>query len=212
MRDSIHVLGIIELDSVAQGYLVLDRMVKAAPVDLLRVDVINPGKFLIMVTGAVAEVEEAMKRGIAAAAECLLDYLFLPNLHPDVIPALKPGHDGGEATRSGSGTFVTGLAAGSTELDALGVIEAFTTTAGIEASDAAAKEADVRIVVIRVGDEMGGKSSATLTGPVGEVEASLDVARNLLTEKQLLVRTTVIPRPHEDLAPYLGGGVAAGRE
>lgn len=205
MRDSIHVLGIVELDSVAQGYHVLDQMVKAAPVELIRVGIVNPGKFLIMVTGAVAEVEEAMKRGIAAAAECLLDYLFLPNLHPDVIPALRPG--GGDTARRSSAATVDGSG-----LDALGVIEAFTTTAGVEAADAAAKEAAVRIVEIRVGDEMGGKSSATVTGAVGEVEASLEVARNLLTGKQLLVRTTIIPRPHEDLAPYVTGGEAIGRE
>ena len=196
MRDSIHVLGIVELDSVAQGYHVLDQMVKAAPVELLRVGVANPGKFLIMITGEVAEVEEAMKRGIAAAAECLLDYLFLPNLHPDVIPALRPG--GGDTARG--------------SLDALGVIEAFTTTAGIEAADAAAKEAEVRIIEIRLGDEMGGKSSATVTGPIGEVEASLEVARNLLSDKNLLVRTTVIARPHEDLVPHVTGGEAIGRE
>ncbi len=192
MRDSIHVLGIIELDSLAQGYYVLDQMVKAAPITLVQVNVVNPGKFLIMVTGAVAEVEEAMKRGISASGECLLDYLFLPNLHADVIPALNA---------SGGGV----------EMDALGVIEAFTTTAGIEAADAAAKEAAVRIVSIRVGDEMGGKSSATLTGPVGEIEAALGVARSLLVEKELLVRTTVIPRPHTDIAGYVMGSGATGQ-
>lgn len=193
MGSSIHVLGIIELDSVAQGYLVLDQMVKAAPITIVRISVINPGKFLIMLTGAVAEVEESLKRGITMAAECLLDYLFLPNLHRDVIPALSSDADD------------------AIEMDAIGVIEAFSTTAGIEAADAAAKEAAVRIVSIRVGNEMGGKSSATITGPIGEVEAAITVAGDLLSGKKLLVRTTVIPRPHDDLAPYVARVNADGR-
>ncbi len=211
MSNSIEVLGIVELDSVAQGYHVLDRMVKAAPVQVMKVAVVNPGKFLIVITGEVAEVEESMKRGIAAAGESLLDYLFLPNLHEDVMPALH--------ARGGSES--AGLAGGSTvapargdvadargdigELDALGVIEAFSTTAGIEAADTAAKEAAVRIIEIRTGDELGGKSTATLMGPISEIEAAVAVAGELLSEKQLLVRTTIIARPHDDLAPYVTG-------
>ncbi|TVQ39709.1 MAG: BMC domain-containing protein [Spirochaetaceae bacterium] len=198
MRSSIHVLGTVELDSVAQGYRVLDLMVKAAPISVLRATVINPGKFLIMVTGDVAAVEEAIKRGISAAGECLLDYLFLPNLHTDVIPALRARDPAsfGERTEQVSPAV---------ELDALGLIEAFSTTAGIEAADAAAKEAAVRVLEIRLGDELGGKSTATVTGPIGEVEAALAVAEGLLRRKQLLVRTTVIPRPHGDLAPFVAG-------
>ena len=203
MQQTIHVLGTIELDSVAQGYRVLDLMIKAAPVTVLRVSVVNPGKFLILLSGEVAEVEEAMKRGVSAAAECLLDYLFLPNLHPDVLAALRIGNDAvsaGEKTEAGS--------AGN--LDALGVIEAFSSSGGIEAADSAAKEAAVRILEIRLGDELGGKSTATITGPIGEVEAALAVASDLLAEKDLLVRTTIVPRPHSDFASFVAGMTVTG--
>lgn len=184
--EELRVLGILELDSVAEGYRVLDTLVKTAPVSVLLAEVLNPGKFLIMITGDVASVEESMKRGIKAAAETLLDYLFITNLHSDVVPALK------ERQRV-------------EESDALGVIEAFSIVGSVEAADAAAKEADVRILEVRIGDEMGGKSTATIHGPIGEVEAALDVARELLEEKELLVRTVVIARPHDDLRVHVEG-------
>lgn len=182
----LNVLGILELDSVAEGYRVLDTLVKSAPVAVLLADVLNPGKFLIMITGDVASVEESMKRGIKAAAETLLDYLFITNLHPDVIPALKERQSVDEA-------------------DALGIIEAFSIVGGVEAADVAAKESDVRVLEVRIGDEMGGKSTATIHGPIGEVEAALDVARGLLEEKDLLVRTVAIARPHDDLRVHVEG-------
>jgi len=185
------VLGIVELDSVAQGYQVLDAMVKAAPVRVLATRVINPGKFVIEITGEVASAEMAMKAALTTGKECLLDFLLITNLHPDVLPALS-----GSAQISG--------------WDALGVIESYSVTGSVEAADLAAKEADVRIMEIRIGDEMGGKSTAILGGALGEVEAALAVAEELLREKELLVRTVTIPRPHDDLKPFVPGGMREG--
>ena len=45
------IIGLIELLSMADGYFVLDAMVKEVPVEILRAETINPGKYLIIITG-----------------------------------------------------------------------------------------------------------------------------------------------------------------
>ena len=39
--------------------------------------------------GAVADVEEALQAGIAIGGDMLINYLFLPYIHRDVMPALN---------------------------------------------------------------------------------------------------------------------------
>ena len=60
------------------------------------------------------------------------------------------------------------------ELDAVGILESFSVLGAIEAADVSVKAAGVTVVHIRWGDEMGGKSSVKLVGPLSEVEASLE--------------------------------------
>jgi len=53
-------IGLIELSSVAQGYVVQDVMLKAGSIQLLLARSICSGKFLIVVTGDVTSVESAL--------------------------------------------------------------------------------------------------------------------------------------------------------
>ena len=121
------VLGIIELDSIASGYIVLDAVIKAAPVSVLKAEMLNPGKFIIFLTGDVASVEFSMDAGIEAGVEAVLDHVLLQNLSSQVFPAMEKG--GGPVSSSTGGN----------RLDALGIIETYTTASAIEAADAAAK-------------------------------------------------------------------------
>ena len=41
-------LALVELDSIARGYKVVDALVKKAPVHLLEVNLVEPGKCLIL--------------------------------------------------------------------------------------------------------------------------------------------------------------------
>ena len=43
-HESMHVLGALELDSVAAGLMVLDAMVKEAPIEVLDACTVCPGK------------------------------------------------------------------------------------------------------------------------------------------------------------------------
>ena len=69
MGSEINSIGLIELSSVAAGYMVEDCMLKAGAVRLLLARTICSGKFLIAITGDVTSVEAALHAGAATAGE-----------------------------------------------------------------------------------------------------------------------------------------------
>jgi microcompartment protein CcmL/EutN len=185
--NAIRVLGGVELDSVAAGVQVLDTMAKKAPIRLLEVRTVCPGKYVILFTGDEASVEASLSDGVELRPECVLNWLYIPTLHEGVWAALSQGE-------------------ASYELDSVGVIESFSAIGAIEAGDAAAKAAAVTVVHIRRGDEMGGKSSVKLVGPLSEVEAGVGAGSELLERKDSLCKRIVIPRPHAEVGPHLTQG------
>jgi microcompartment protein CcmL/EutN len=172
-------LALIELSSIARGHRVADAMLKRAPVSLLRADWVSPGKFLVLVDGGVAAVDEAFRAGLEVAADRVVDRLFLPQAHVSLGPALA-----GEA-RSGN-------------VDSLGIVETTTVAATLLAADAAAKAADVRLVELQLARGIGGKGFFTVTGSLAEVEAAVEAALAILEPAQLHA-TEIIAAPHVDL-------------
>ncbi|MFI5291091.1 MAG: BMC domain-containing protein, partial [Polyangia bacterium] len=65
-------LGLVETSSIARGLVVADQMVKKAPVALVLARPVSPGKHLVLVTGEVADVGEAMRIGLETAAHTLV--------------------------------------------------------------------------------------------------------------------------------------------
>jgi len=173
-------IGAVETSSIAQGVVVGDAMVKTAEVQLLQATTISPGKYWVLVGGDVATVSAALRRGLEIAADTLLDSLFIPQLHDQVLPAL-------------AGTVGVG------DADAVGVIETLTAASAIEAADAAAKAAAVTIRDLRLANGIGGKGVVYLTGAVSDVQAAVDAGRALALKKSLLARSVVVPR----LAPQM---------
>jgi microcompartment protein CcmL/EutN len=172
-------LALIELSSIARGHRVADAMLKRAPVNLLRADWVSPGKFLVLVDGGVAAVDEAYRAGLDVAADKGVDRLFLPQAHASLWPALA-----GEA-RSGI-------------VDSLGIVETTTVAATLLAADAAAKAAAVRLIELQLARGIGGKGFFTVTGPLAEVEAAVEAAVAILEAPQLYA-TEIIAAPHADL-------------
>ena len=177
------VLGALEFNSIAIGIKALDAMVKAAPVRVVDAKTICPGKFLIVVSGEVAEVDASLTAGKEAGEGCVVDELFIPNLHPQVIPAIL-------------GTVVCEI------WDAVAVVESFSAIASIEAADVAAKTADVLITEVRLAVGMGGKSYVKMMGDVHEVEAAVSAAKTVISQRGLLCKEVIIPSPHPDIRPY----------
>jgi microcompartment protein CcmL/EutN len=150
-------LALVELASIAVGIEVGDAMVKRAPVDVVHAGTIQPGKYLVLVAGAVADVEEALAAGVEVGACCLVDTVFLPNVHDQVVAALRGSR------RAGTG-------------EALGVVETASVAATIEAADAGVKGAQVELLEVRLGDGLGGKGYLLFDGSVSDVESAVDAA------------------------------------
>lgn len=173
-------LGLIEFKSVARGILACDAMVKKAPVRILETHPVCPGKYLTIVCGGVAEVEEAMQAGLDAGRDMVVADLFLPHLHPGVIPAL-----GGTAVIE---SFAS-----------LGIIETLAAATCLQAADVAAKATPVQLAEIRLANGLGGKGYFVMTGELADVQGALEAARDFAARAGMLAACELIPAPHPDL-------------
>lgn len=173
-------IALLEIESIARGYVVADALVKKAPVRLLMTEPITPGKFLVLVDGEVADVESAFVEGVELAGGLLVDKLFLPQAHVALAPAIR-----GDKTSGG--------------VESLAIVETSTVAAALLAADAAVKAADVELIRLHLARGIGGKGYFTLTGSLDSVEAAVSAAAALLAP-ELLVNTEIIARPHADLA------------
>ncbi len=176
-------LALLELDSIAAGIEAGDAMAKRAPIDVIRAGTVHPGKYLVLVGGAVADVEEALEAGRDVGASSVLDAVFLPNVHPDVVAAMRGGR------RDAAG-------------EALGVIETTTVAAILEAADAGLKGARVRLLELRLADDLGGKGYLLFDGTVADVEAAIEIGAGRIAGSAGVVQR-VIPRLHAEMAGNL---------
>ena len=182
-------LALLEFHSIAAGIEAGDAMVKRAPVERILAGTIQPGYYLVLVVGEVADVTEAVDAGELAGGESLRDRLLLPNVHPGVVAAL------GGARAPGGETAAA---------DALGIVETETVAAGILAADAGLKGADVRLNQLRLGDGLGGKGLALFTGLVSDVEEAVAIGGDLVAS--LVVRRAVIAQLHGEMWDNVNAG------
>ena len=173
-------IGLIELTSIAKGYEVADALLKAAKVQIVFNRTICPGKFMVMVAGETDAVNSSIATGLDIGGETVVDDLIIPNIHPDVFPAI-------------SGTRVVETTG------ALGIIETFSVASIIEAADTAVKAADVQLMEIHLAMAIGGKGYVTLTGDVAAVTAAVEAGADYIRNIGLLVNKVVIPQPREEI-------------
>lgn len=173
-------LALVEFGSIAAGIQAADAMVKRAPIDVIRTGTVQPGKYLVLIGGMVADVEESLAAGREVGATAVVDYIMLPQVHPEVV----------EAVGGGRVPDIT---------DSLGVIETTTVAASIHAADAGIKGAEVRLVEVRLADGLGGKGIVLFSGLVADVEAAIEIGVGVLERPELLVRQVVIPQLHSEM-------------
>lgn len=178
-------IGIVELNSVARGTVVTDLMVKRAPVAIVQSTPVCPGKFLIVLSGTVDDIAEAMEAGKHYGGYALTDWIVIENVHPQILPAM-------EAT------------AGIPEIRSLGILETWVTPSCVVAADAACKAAAVDLFQLRLANGLGGKAFFMLTGDLHEVEAAM-AAAVAAVQSGHLVRSEIVAAPHESIEPTLIG-------
>ena len=84
-------------------------------------------------------------------------------------------------------------------VSAMGVMEFYTISAAVVAADLAAKAADVRLMEVRLGLGIGGKSYVTLCGEVAAVQSAIDAGTAPSKHNGTLVSTCVIPSPRPEI-------------
>ena len=173
-------IGLVELSSVATGFLVTDTMLKAANVELLINRTICSGKYMVLVGGDVAATQASVEIGVEAGGVSVIDSCLIPNVDPAIFPAI-------------SGNVVA------LNFGALGVIESFSVSALIEGADAAVKAADVQLLEIRLAMALGGKAFVRMTGSVASVEAAVEAGAAHVAQRGLLVNRVVIPAPVKEI-------------
>ena len=177
-------IALLEFDSIAIGVRAGDAMVKRAPVEVTYAGTVHPGKYLVLVGGDVACVEEAYAAGLEAGREALVDQIKLPAVHPELVAVLQG---------------IKGRMAG----EALGVVETRTVAATVGAADRGLKGAEVGLVEIRLADRLGGKAYCVFSGAVADVEAAVEIAVEHLDTPENLVAKVVIPDFHEEMLENL---------
>lgn len=178
-------LALLELDSIARGYRVLDAMVKESPVTIVEANLVEPGKYLILFGGGVAEVEAAYARGLEVGVECVLDKVLLPYVHPHVWDRLA-GRERVDAAP-----------------DALGIVEGTSVAAVIEAGDRAVKMADVALNALRIAPALGGKGYFVVSGLQHDVEAAVAAGVEALSARGRLCRAETVPRAHPEFVAHV---------
>ncbi len=176
-------LGLIETASIARGYEVADAVVKQSPVRLVWARTASPGKFVTLFIGEVEEVRQAMARGLEVAREAREDDVFIPNVHPHLLEAVKGPRK--------------------VEVDALGIVETKTVASALLAADAAAKAAAAELVEVRLAQHLGGKGFFRAAGPTSAAAASGARGGDLARAKTALVGVVDIPRAAPELLEHL---------
>ena len=188
-------LALIEFSSIANGIQAADAMVKRAAITVIRSGTVQPGKYLVLIGGEVAEVEESLKAGKSTGGTAIVDLVYLPHVHQQVVRALSGGR-------------IPDLE------DALGVIETRTVAAAIHSADAGIKGAAVQLLEVRLADGLGGKGIVLFSGLVHDVEAAIEIGIGVLETPDLLVQQVVIPQLHQEMwenisdTTYFSGRVA----
>lgn len=177
-------LALIELDCVARGLRCVDALVKRAPVRMHEANLIEPGKFLILFSGGVAEVQESYEAALDLADDHLVDKLLLSLVHPGVVAGLQ----------------------GQRHVDdphTVGVVEGRHVAGVLEACDRSLKDADVQLCGLRVTGGLGGRAYYVVHGEQHQIEAALEVGQRVLERRGTLHGIERIANPHPEFLDWL---------
>ncbi len=179
-------IAIVELESIASGIYTGDAMVKSSPIGSIYAGTVHPGRYLVLVSGDTASVEVALETGRQTGGRSVIDSIFLPSVHPDVVAAI-----------------VSLVDAAAFSDDAAGIVETDTVATIVEAADAGVKAAQVSLPAVRLADGLGGKGYAVFTGPVAEVEAAVEAAVERVAPTGHLFRDVIIAQIHAEMRQNL---------
>jgi len=177
-------IGMVETSSIAKGFEVADLMSKEAEVEVLMCNSTCPGKFIVLVAGEVAAVRSSVDKGCSVSEGFLVDSIVIPDPHPQIFSAI---------------TETTNV----NEVEALGIVETFSSASGLICADAMVKSARVDLIACRLAVAIGGKSYVLVNGDVASVRSAVEAGAKEAERLGLLVAKVVIPNPNDILDRYI---------
>ena len=180
----IYAVGVIELKSIAKGVEACDAALKSAAIRLVSAHPACPGKYEMIFTGELSDVQAAMDHVKGGFERYIVDSSMMGRIDEQVVKALFGAQ---ETQPQGS----------------LAVVETFSAASAIKAADLAVKTSRVDILDLRVSRGMGGKTFILMTGTVADVNSAVTSACEIVEQDGLLAAFSVIPAPHEDIKKFL---------
>jgi microcompartment protein CcmL/EutN len=159
-------------------------MLKRSPVEIFEANLVEPGKFVILMGGGVAEVEE----GLASLIDCqhfVLSQLHIPMVHEDIWVGLR-----GNTVRP-------------EKMDTIGVIETNLIAGAMIGCDRALKDSFVRLLDLRFGVALGGRGYFVVEGTQHDVESAIERAIAASRSYGGVLNSECIPRPSDELSPWV---------
>ena len=81
-------IAVIEFSSIADGIYCTDALLKKAPIAMIKSGTVSRGRYLIIIGGSTASVEESLNEALDVGQASRLDHTFLPDVHPEVHDAI----------------------------------------------------------------------------------------------------------------------------
>ena len=185
-------LAVIEFSDIPTGIDATDAMLKKAPIAFVKSGTITRGRFLTLIGGSTASVEESLQEALSRAGDRVLDHLLLADVHPRVYDAILGGRH----------AAVTG---------SLAIIETDTVALNVRAAELALKGTPVELVELRLADSgLSGKGVSIYQGELPDIEAAVEIVTDYLRRAGGEIRHTIISAPHEALSRQIGSGTSFG--
>jgi microcompartment protein CcmL/EutN len=181
-------IAVIEFSSIADGIYCTDALLKKAPIAMIKSGTVSRGRYLIIIGGSTASVEESLNAALELGQVSKLDHTLLPDVHSEVHDALLGKRQPAEQ-------------------DAVAILETDTVAANVRAAELALKGTNVRLLELRLAEyEMSGKAISLFNGELHDVQAAMDLAADFLRGRKEYVQHRIISRPHEALTRHLTDG------
>jgi microcompartment protein CcmL/EutN len=178
-------LAIIEFCEIPAGLFATDAMLKKAPIAFIKCGTISGGRYLTLIGGSTASVDESLTEGLLHGGDDVLDSILLADVHPRVYDAIA-----GTRRAAGHG--------------ALAIIETDTVASNVRAAETALKATLVELIEIRLADcGLSGKGISVYQGDLHNIEAAVNAAMRFLEHAGVQARHRIIAAPHQSLVAQI---------
>lgn len=178
-------LAVIEFKSVPVGIYAADALLKKSPISLLKAGTIGCGKYMILLAGTTASVEEARAEALYHGGAQVADEVLLPDVHPALYAAALGG-----GLKVGEGPIF--------------VLETPAVATCLEAVERMLKGVPVKLIELRLGDpKMAGKGLAIVQGDLYDVEAAQELALGVAEARGQAVQHSLLTAPTDAILKEL---------